>query len=84
MGLLKKNITFHSCHLDILADEKPKGFRSLVQEVLDLLTSGELSMGPTSVYPFASAPEWIRNMASGSVTGKVVFEVYESLLAKLR
>lgn len=80
LALLKNNITFHSCHLDLLADTNPALIHSLLEECTLKLASNELTLIDTEVVPFTSAPEIFRKMAQGQHQGKIVFQVDRSTL----
>ena len=75
LGNLAQNITFASCHLDLLADSHPEMLRTLLMECTALLESGELAPIDTEIVPFSQAKDSMMAMAKGKHSGKIVFNV---------
>eukprot|EP01128_Nolandella_sp_AFSM9_P010365 TRINITY_DN7144_c0_g1_i1.p1 TRINITY_DN7144_c0_g1~~TRINITY_DN7144_c0_g1_i1.p1 ORF type:complete len:3457 (+),score=854.03 TRINITY_DN7144_c0_g1_i1:70-10371(+) len=83
LASLKQNITFYSCHLDLLADTHPNILNDLLVECTSKLESGELTPIDTTVVPFPQAPEVFRKMSQGLHRGKMVLEVEDKPPAKM-
>lgn len=75
MSVLKQNITFLSCQLDLLADSHPQLVHDLLVECTEKLASGELRLIETQIVPFSDAPEVFRKMSKGMHEGKLVMKV---------
>lgn len=80
LGALKSNITFHSVHLDILAETHPARVRSLLEECADRLSSGAATPIPTRVFPAEQAIEAFRLMSVGRHIGKIVIRIPEGFV----
>lgn len=72
MAMFKNNITFHSCHLDLLADTHPELVHALLEECTHKLELDELSLIETEVVSFTSAPEVFRKMAQGMLDSLIL------------
>ncbi|MGN6323458.1 MAG: hydroxymethylglutaryl-CoA synthase [Dyella sp.] len=74
LGLLalKNNISFHSVHIDGLAETHPQRLRALVEECTARLGCGKAAALPATVFAASQAFDAFRLMAAGDHMGKVV------------
>ncbi|WP_080424809.1 type I polyketide synthase [Burkholderia ubonensis] len=68
---LKNNISFHSVHLDGLAETHPQRVRALVEECVARLKRGDALPLPATAFPAERAIDAFRFMSSGDHIGKV-------------
>ena len=82
LGLFKDNITYYSCHLDLLSSTHPTRMNNLLLECVELLKKGELKPIETQIKSMKDAPSVFRFMAQGKHTGKIVFKIEEDFKPK--
>ncbi|MER6615751.1 type I polyketide synthase [Streptomyces xantholiticus] len=73
----RHNVTFSSVDLIGLQQRRPKAFRDLLGEVMDLFAAGPLQVLPHQEFPLSRATEAFRLMAGAGHIGKLVLTVPE-------
>ncbi|KAJ8603365.1 hypothetical protein CTAYLR_004256 [Chrysophaeum taylorii] len=79
MGALLQNVTYASCHLDLLAATKPDAARKVLEDVISAFDSGLFADGDvlTKSVPFepAAVGAAVKEASGGRVIEKAVFDI---------
>lgn len=73
----QKNLSYFAIDLDRMSRERPALVGSLLQEIMDLMETGELTPIPHKTFPVSEVAEAFRYMAQAKHIGKVIISTQD-------